>query len=186
MPKRQSILLFSVFLCLALLTVSALAAEGTLRTRVDPRVAGVFVNGKYYGTAAMFSHSQAAMKLEAGNYTVKLVDPRHEDMTLSVGVAAGQETTIRQRMKSLNLPPEKNLGELETKNWGNSAIYLNGKYYANSSELANAAYTLLLPPGEYTLKIVPVDGSKGREEKIKINANQTLVLTKGEADIHRI
>ncbi len=67
----------------------------------------------------------------------------------------------------------------------NSAIYLNGKYYANSSELANAAYTLLLPPGEYTVKIVPVDGSKGREDKIKINANQTLVLTKGEADIHR-
>ena len=185
MTKRKLIVLSSIVLCLTLLTLSAVAAQGTLRTRVDPRVAGVFINGKYYGTAAMSSHHQAAIKLEEGNYTVKLVDPQHEDMTIDVGITAGKETTIRQRMKSLNLPPRKNLGELETSNWGNSAIYLNGKYYANSNELDNPAYSLLLDPGEYTVKIVPVDGGKGREDKIKINTGETLVLTKGKADTRR-
>ncbi len=185
MTKRKTILLTSLVLCLTLLTVSAVAAQGTLRTRVDPRVAGVFINGKYHGTAAMFSHHQAAIKLEEGNYTVKLVDPRHEDMTLEVGVSAGQETTIRQRMKSLNLPPRKNLGELETENWGNSAIYLNGAYYANANELDNPSYSLLLDPGEYTMKLVPVNGSAGREGKITIATGETLVLSKGKADTRR-
>ena len=185
MTRSKSILLTSLVLCLTMMTVSAVAATGTLRTRVDPRVAGVFINGKYYGTAAMFSHHQAAIKLEEGNYTVKLVDPMHEDMTLEVGVTAGRETTIRQQMKSLNLPPRTNLGELQTEGWGNSAIYLNGKYYANSNELDNPAYSLLLDAGEYNLKIVPVNGSAGREAKITINAKETLVLAKGKADTRR-
>jgi len=170
---------------LSLLAASAVAAQGTLRTRVDPRVAGVFIDGKYHGTAAMFSHHQAAIKLEVGTYTVKLVDPMHEDMTLDVGFTAGKETTIRQRMKPLNVPKRENLGELGTNKWGNSAIYLNGKYYANSNELDNPAYSLLIDPSEYNMKVVPVDGSKGREGKITLKENQTLVLTKGEADAYR-
>ncbi|MDA1314420.1 MAG: PEGA domain-containing protein [Acidobacteria bacterium] len=185
MTRSKTILLTSLVLCLTLLTVSAVAAQGTLRTRVDPRVAGVFINGKYYGTAAMFSHHQAAIKLEEGNYKVKLVDPMHEDLMIDVGVTAGQETTIRQQMKSLDLPPRKNLGELETENWGNAALYLNGKYYANSAELDNPAYSLLIDAGTYDLKLVPVDGSAGREGKITINAKETLVLSKGKADAQR-
>jgi hypothetical protein len=185
MTRSKTILLTSLVLCLTLLTVSAAAADGTLRTRVDPRVAGVFINGKYYGTAAMFSHHQATIKLPEGNYKVKLVDPMHEDMTLDVGIVAGKETTIRQQMKSLNLPPRKNLGELKTEKWGNSAIYLNGEYYANSNELAHPSYSLLLDAGTYDLKIVPVDGSAGREGKITINANEILVLSKGNADTQR-
>jgi hypothetical protein len=109
----------------------------------------------------------------------------HEDMTLDVGIVAGKETTIRQQMKSQNLPPRKNLGELKTEKWGNSAIYLNGEYYANSNELAHPSYSLLLDAGTYDLKIVPVDGSAGREGKITINANEILVLSKGNADTQR-
>lgn len=185
MTKRNTLRLLTALTCLSLLAVSAVAAQGTLRTRVDPRVAGVFIDGKYYGTAAMFSHHQAAIKLEAGNYKVKLVDPIHEDMTVNLGIIAGQETTIRQQMKSLNIPKREKLGELETENWGNAAIYLNGKYYANSNELDHPSYSLLLDPGEYDMKLVPVDGSKGLEAKITIKESQTLVLAKGKADTYR-
>ena len=185
MTKRNTLHVLIVLTCLSLLAASAVAADGTLRTRVDPRVAGVFIDGKYHGTAAMFSHHQAAIKLKPGNYTVKLVDPMHEDMTLDVGIASGQETTIRQRMKPLDIPKREKLGELETDDWGNAAIYLNGKYYANSNELDHPSYSLLLDPGDYNMKLVPVDGSKGREGKITIKENQTLVLTKGKADTYR-
>ena len=118
-------------------------------------------------------------------YTVKLVDPMHEDMTMDVGITAGKETTIRQRMKPLNVPKRDKLGELETDNWGNSAIYLNGKYYANSNELDHPSCSLLLDPGEYDMKLVPVNGSKGREGKVTIKQEQTLVLDKGKADTYR-
>jgi len=106
-------------------------------------------------------------------------------MTMDVGITAGKETTIRQRMKPLNISKRDKLGELETENWGNSAIYLNGKYYANSNELDHPSYSLLLDPGEFNMRLVPVDRSKGLEAKITIKEGQTLVLAKGKADAYR-
>jgi hypothetical protein len=158
---------------------------GQLRTRIDPRVAGVYVNGEYKGTAAMFSHRQAALKLSPGNYKVKLVDPRHKTVTVDVGIQAGKMTTVRRRMEPIETKTSGPLGELVTNKFGNAAIYLNGKYYANTAELDNPAYSLLLPPGQYDLKIAPADGSATREEKITINADETLVLSKDAADIRR-
>ena len=172
---------------LLLLSVASplLAQNGKLRTRIDPRVAGVFVDGKYRGTAAMFSHEQAALSLAPGSYKIKIVDPRHKDLMVDVGIQAGKTTTIRRKMEPANVKTTGPFGELATNGFGNAAIYLNGKYYANTAELDNPAYSLLLPTGSYDLKIVPADGSAGREEKITINADETLVLSKNAADARR-
>ena len=94
-------------------------------------------------------------------------------------------TTIRKRMDPIDAKTAGPFGELGASGFGNAAIYLNGKYYANTAELDNPAYHLLLPAGTYDLKITPVDGSAGREEKVTINADETLVLSKGKADARR-
>ena len=175
----------AILMLLGLFAATAAAADGSLRTRVDPRVAGVFIDGKYYGTAAMFSHRQAAIKLPEGNYTVRLVDPRYKDLVVPVGIQADKMSTIRRQMEPLGVKPKHPLGELTAEGFGNAAIYLNDRYYANAAELDNPIYSLLLEPGDYDMKIVPVSGETARQEKITINADETLVIAKNKASARR-
>jgi hypothetical protein len=152
---------------------------GYLRTRISPREAGVFVDGAYHGTAAMFGHRERMINLSPGTHMVEIKDPRYKTLSVKANIEAGETTTIRQYMEPLGIKPEGPLGELTTDGFGNAAIYINGDYYANTLELQNPAYSLLLKAGGYDMKIVPVDGEVVREEKITINADETLVIYKG-------
>jgi hypothetical protein len=38
---------------------------------------------------------------------------------------------------------------------------------------------LLLNPGEYTVKVVPVGGGEGQQEKVKLEADKTVIVTAG-------
>jgi len=183
---------FLYCLCVAavaavLFTANASAADevGYLRTRIDPSVAGIFVDGKYQGTAAMFAFKERAIKLKAGNYNVEIVDPRYKTIAAKVSITAGKYTVIRRSMQPGTVETDGPFGELVTQGFGNGAIYLNGKYYANTLEAGSSARTLLLVPGKYKLKIVPVDGEAAREEEITITADETLVLNKSGATVKR-
>lgn len=183
---------FLYCLCVAavaavLSTASASAAEevGFLRTRIDPSVAGVFVDKEYQGTAAMFAFKERAIKLKPGSYSVEIVDPRYKTIVANVSITAGQYTVIRKSMQPAAVETDGPFGELVTSGFGNGAIYLNGKYYANTLEAGSSVRTLLLIPGTYKLKIVPVEGEAVREEEIKINADETLVLNKSGATVRR-
>jgi len=171
----------AAILLLAAGAVSLQAQEkvGSLRTRIEPREAGVFVDGAYHGTAAMFGHRERMIKLSPGTHKVEIKDPRYKTLNVQAKIEAGETTTIRQYMEPLGARPQGPLGELTTDGFGNAAIYINGEYYANSAELQNPAYSLLLAPGDYDMKIVPVDGEVVREEKITIKADETLVIYKG-------
>lgn len=160
---------------------SLLAQEkvGYLRTRISPREAGVFVSGEYHGTAAMFGHRERMIKLAPGAYKVEIKDPRYKTLNVEAKITAGQTTTVRQYMEPAGVRPTGPFGELTTDGFGNAAIYLNGEYHANALELQNPAYSLLLKPGEYDMKIEPVDGEIVRQEKITIKADETLVVYKG-------
>ncbi len=162
-------------------SVSVYAQEkvGYLRTRISPREAGVFVDGKYYGTAAMFGHRERMIKLAPGTHKVEIKDPRYKTLNVDAKIDAGLTATIRRYMEPLNYKPEGPLGELTTDGFGNAAIYIDGEYHANALELQNPAYSLLLKAGEYDMKIVPVDGEVVREEKITIKPDETLVIYKG-------
>jgi hypothetical protein len=190
MYKRTSVRLFPVvFIALLAHAGSAwLHAEetvGYLRTRIDPHEAGVFVNGKYYGTAAMFGHRERMIKLVPGAYKVEVKDPRYKTLVVQAKIEAGKTSTIRESMESLGIKAEGSLGELTTDGFPNAAIYINGEYYANTLELQNPAYSLLLPAGDYDIKIVPVDGETVREEKITIKADETLVVYQGGSSAPR-
>lgn len=171
--------LSTIFLAVSTVVFVQAAEVGHLRTRIDPHVAGVFVNGKYYGTSAMYGHRERMIALAPGSYKVELKDPRHKTLVANVKIEAGKVSTVRQYMEPLPKKPETALGELTTDGFGNAAIYINGDYYANTAELQTPGYSLLLAPAEYNVKIVPVEGESVREEKVKIVEDETIVIYRG-------
>jgi len=56
-----------------------------------------------------------------------------------------------------------------------TAVYVNGKFMGHADEFNNPFQGLLLSPGDYTLKVVPLSGPE-REDKIKIDADKVTVF----------
>lgn len=187
--KRISILATLLgFLLLALPLALPRAADGEigyLRTRIDPAAAGVFVEGEYYGAAYMFGFRDRPIKLEPGEYQVEIKDPRYKTLIANVTIKPDKWAVIRHSLTPLPLDYEGPYGELITEGYGNAAIYLNGKYYANASAISASYRSLLLPPGDYDMKIVPVDGGEVMTREITVNADETLVLSMGGAPVRR-
>jgi len=159
----------------------AVAAEGEqepghFRTRVSPHLAGVFVEGKYHGAAYMFARHDDAIELAPGVYNVELVDPRYKKLQAKVTIESGQTSTLRRAMEPLEYEVKGPLGELRVDGFGNAAVYLDGKYYANAKEFGALGRTLLLRPGTYRLEIKPADGSVGRTENIEIRPDMMLTV----------
>ena len=144
------------FLTLASLACFA-ADTGRLKTEVNPGRAGVFVDGKYVGPAANFKVAQT-YTLTPGDHDVKLVDPRYQEIDKKVTVVAGKKFVLQETMTALPKakPP---FGELRTENADHfAAVYVNDHYMGHVDEFSNFAQSLLLNPGTYEVKIVPVNG----------------------------
>jgi len=176
--------LFSSRFCLAislgfvilLLAVPMLAEDGFLRTRVNPAVAGVFVNGQYKGTVSQFEHMKRAIRLAPGEYKIEIIDPRYEPLVKTVKIEAGKTEVIRERLtpKPLAQPP---FGKLKIKKGERAAIFLNNAYYGQADEFNGPGQELLVKPGTYNLRVVPMDGRSPLEQKVTITANKTTTIT---------
>jgi hypothetical protein len=158
---------------------SGLVAQSTasayLKTKVDPGRAGVFVDGKYVGPAANFG---AARKyaLPPGHHEIRLVDPRYEEAVTTVDLAAGKTTVLTQTLKVLPLAKGP-FGTLKTHSADKfAAVYVNGKYYGHNDEFDNFAQGMLLPAGEYTVRIEPLTGGNKVEKKVTVEAGKTVVV----------
>ncbi len=169
------ILLLGVFLPM----VSPLTAQqgnGNLKAKVNPGRAGVFVDGKYLGPAANFGFART-YSIAAGEHDLILTDPRYEDYKGKVTVNSGKTTVISQDLKPIPLlkPP---FGQLRTEGGTDkfAAVFVNGKYMGHVDEFSNPVQRLLLPPGDYTVKIVAASNGKEQEEQIKIEANKTTTV----------
>jgi len=153
---------------------------GTLKVKTTTGRAGVFVDDKYLGPAANFG-STRSYAVAAGDHTVTLRDPRYEVATTHVTVVAGKTVTVKQDLKALPVPKGP-FGCLRTKGPEKyAAVYVNGAYMGHVDEFDNFAQGLLLPPGDYTVKIVPVSGGAGVEEKVTLKANETTVVRAGKS-----
>jgi hypothetical protein len=164
-----------ILVLMALATPVFAQAPGYLKTVVEPGRAGVFVDGKYVGPAKNFG-SARKYPLTAGEHDVKLVEPRYEEANQKVTITAGKTTVLNQSLKVLPAPkpPFGRIRIVGATKY--SAVYLNDKYYGHADEYSNPAQALLVPPGEYDLKIVGVDGGPSKEEKVKITADQTTLV----------
>jgi hypothetical protein len=162
---------FVVAVCLP-----ALAADtGRLKTEVNPGRAGVFIDGKYVGPAANFKVAQV-YTLSPGDHEVRLVDPRYEDIVTHVTITAGKKTVLKEEMKALPVakPP---FGTIRTENADHfAAVYVNDHYMGHVDEFSNFAQGLLLNPGTYEIKIVPVSGQGEVKKTVTLAANQTVLV----------
>ena len=160
---------------LTFFSVAAFAqGNGYIQAKVDPGRAGVFVDGKYVGPAANFKMARK-YAVAAGEHEIKLVEPRYEEITAKVTVAAGKTSVISEKMKALPLikPPYGRLRTLAPDKF--AAVYINDHFYGHAGEFNNPMQGLLLPPGEYAVRIVPASGAP-HEEKVKIEADKTVIV----------
>jgi hypothetical protein len=148
---------------------------GTLKVKTTTGRAGVFVDDKYVGPAANFGITRS-YAVAAGDHTVTLREPRYEVATAHVTIVAGKTATVRQELKALPVPKGP-FGRLRTEGPEKyAAVYVNGAYMGHMDEFDNFAQGLLLPPGPYTVKIVPVSGGAGMEQKVELKANETTIV----------
>jgi hypothetical protein len=148
---------------------------GYLKTKVDPGRAGVFVDGKYLGPAGNFGVGRK-YAVAPGEHEVKLAEPRYEDVVTKVTIQAGKTTQLAQTMKALPLakPPFGRLRTVSTDKF--AAVYVNGKFMGHAGEFNNSVQGLLLNPGAYAVKIVPMSGGEGHEEQVKIEADKVTIV----------
>lgn len=151
------------------------ADTGRLKTEVEPGRAGVYIDGKYVGPAANFGFGQT-YTVAPGEHEVKLVEPRYEEIVKKVTIEAGKRTVLKEKMTALPLakPP---FGTLRIENADHfAAVYVNGRFMGHVDEFDNFAQGLLLNPGTYEVKIVPVNGQGEVTRSVTVVANQKVLV----------
>jgi hypothetical protein len=167
-------------LLIAVACIPAVAQNsGYLKTKVDPGRAGVFIDGKYVGPAGNFGMSRK-YAVAASEHEVRLSEPRYEDVVTKVAIQPGKTAELAQTMKALPLskPPFGRLRVVSPDKY--EAVYVNGKFMGHAGEFNNSLQGLLLNPGEYTVKVVPVSGGDGHEEKVKIEVDKVTIVRSGK------
>ena len=154
--------------------VAQTPGQAYLKTNVEPGRAGVFVDGKYQGPAANFRIGRT-YPLPPGKHEVKLVDPRYEEFSTTVDAQAGKTIKVAEKLKPL--PPAKGpFGGLRTPVPEKyAAVYVNDKFYGHAGEFNNSTQKLMLPVGEYTVRVEPATGSP-ITQKIKIEEGKTVLV----------
>lgn len=111
-----------------------------------------------------------------GHHEIRLEEPRYEEVATTVDLAAGKTTVLSQTLKPLPLAKGP-FGTLKTHSADKfAAVYVNDKYYGHNDEFDNFAQGMLLPAGEYTVRIEPVSGGNKVEKKVRIEAGKTVVV----------
>jgi PEGA domain len=157
------------------LPVAGQQNTGYLKTKVNPGRAGVFIDGKYVGPAANFRVAQK-YAVAAGSHEVRLSEPRYEDVVAKVTIEPGKTTKLAETMKPVPLakPPFGTLRTISSDKF--AAVYVNGKFMGHADEFSNSAQGLQLNPGEYRVKVEPRNGTAGREEQVKIQADKVTIV----------
>jgi PEGA domain len=148
---------------------------GYLKTNVNPGRAGVFIDGKYVGPAANFRIGRK-YAVAAGEHEVRLSEPRYEDVVKTVKIEPGKTTKLAETMKAVPLakPPFGRLRTIADDKF--AAVYVNGKYMGHVDEFSNSSQGLQLNPGDYTVKVSPVNGPEGKEERVTIETDKVTIV----------
>jgi len=170
---RGEIMRILTALLLSALTCVA-ADTGRLKTEVNPSRAGVFVDGKYVGPAANFKVART-YEVAAGEHEVKLADPRYQEIVTKVTISPGKKTVLKETMMAL--PPAKPpFGKLRVENADHfAAVYVNDRFMGHVDEFSNFAQSLLLNPGTYEVRVVPVNGPPVTKT-VTIEAEKTVIV----------
>jgi hypothetical protein len=148
---------------------------GSLKTKVSPSTAGIFIDGKYVGTAANFRRARK-YSLNAGEHEITLSDPRYEELKTKITIHPGGTVTLSEHLRPLP-KPQGPFGRLRTLNFDKyAAVYLNEKFYGHADELSNFAQGLLIQPGEYKVRVESMTGAPAHEETVKIEVDKVSIV----------
>jgi hypothetical protein len=148
---------------------------GTLKAKVDPGRAGLFLDGKYLGPAANFRVART-YTVPAGDHELKLDEPRYEPVIKKISIQPGKRTVVTEKMKALPTPTGP-FGHLRTESKDKfAAVYVNNKFYGHADEFSNSSQALLLPPGEYEVRIEPTSGGSPITQKVKLEAEKIVIV----------
>ena len=164
-----------ILAAILLASMACLAADtGRLKTEVDPGRAGVFIDGKYVGPAANFKIART-YEVAPGEHEVRLVDPRYQEITKTIAITAGKKTVLKETMTALP-PPKPPFGKLRVQNVDHfAAVYLNDKFMGHVDEFSNARQALLINPGTYEVKVVPLNGPPSTKS-VTIEVDKTVIV----------
>jgi hypothetical protein len=166
----QRILIF----LLAGLPLAAQQQTGRLKVHAGPSRAAIFLDGKYIGPAGNFGFART-YTVAAGEHEMKLTEPRCQDVTKKITVTAGKTLKVSETLTRLP-EPKGPFGILKTGQPDKYApVFVNGKYMGHADEFDFGAQGLLLPPGEYTVRIEPTSGA-AIEKKVTLEAGKTAVV----------
>jgi len=160
------------------------AGDGYIKARGRPTGAGLFVDGKYIGSAGRFTVPEK-YQVAAGEHEVALKDPRFEDFSTKVTVRAGKTTKLHYKLKKVE-PAKGPYGRLRFGGDGlesflsitagdTGPVYINDKYVGFVDELNNPGGGILLPPGEYNVR-AETNGFGVINQKVKIEAHKVTVI----------
>jgi len=150
--------------------------SGYLKVKADSGRTGVFIDGVYVGPAANFGMTRKYW-VAPGAHEIRLSEPRYEDAVTKVTIQTGKTVTLAQPMTALPAP-KLPFGTLRTDAPNKfAAVYVNNKFMGHAGEFNNSMQGLMLNPGDYTVKIVPVCGGEGHEEHVKIAADKVTSVT---------
>ena len=167
--------LLALVVCLVAVPLLAQQPDGYLKAKVDPGRAGVFIDGKYVGPAANFGVSRK-YAVAPGKHEVKLADPRYEEAVIEVEIQPGKTARISQSLKRL-APAQPPFGTLRIIGADKFApVYVNGRYHGHADEFSNSSQGLLLPPGQYEVRVDAMSGASLVKESLSITANETTTL----------
>jgi hypothetical protein len=174
----RQICFFGLYLILALSLTSQLLAQnaGKLKTTINPGRTGIFVDGKYLGPAANFKKSRT-YAVPAGEHEVLLTEPRFKDYTTKVTIVPGKTFHLKYAMEALPIPkgPFGRLRIIPGNSDKFSPVYINNKFMGHVDEFSNSEQGLLIPPGDYEVKIV-ISESNPKIEKVSIKENQVTTI----------
>jgi hypothetical protein len=162
-PTRTALAV--LFICAAIAAPALAQTQGSIKVKATPRVAGVFIDGKYAGAA-----SGGPYPASPGEHEVKLVDPRHEDSVNRVTVTEGKVTTLVISLKKKAIATA-NTGVLRVIYSDlNAAVYLNKDYMGQVKEFDGPGQGMRLAAGEYALECGTL------VETVKVEAGKTTIV----------
>lgn len=172
---RFGIILALVLMIGAILPLMA-QDDAKIRVQADPSTAGLFIDGKYVGSAENFAISNS-YTVSAGEHTIRLVDPRYEDYETTVTAEAGKTKKFNFKMTAKPVP-QPPFGQIRTIQGANkfTGVWLNAQYVGHVDEFSNAFQRLLVPPGSYLIRFENPETGATYEESITISANQTTTI----------
>jgi hypothetical protein len=94
----------------------------------------------------------------------------------SVTIEPGKTTKLSETMKAVPLakPPFGVLRTISPDKF--AAVYVNGRFMGHADEFSNPVQGLQLNPGEYTVKVAPLNGGEGKEERVRIEADKVTIV----------